>query len=153
MVRQARLWIAVVDGEHARLVQRAEDNALHTQEMVDSPQAHQSASDLGSERPGRSFESASPTRHSITPRNDLHEQAQVDFAHSVAARLNAADQDGAFDQLVLVAPPEILHAMQAKLDPGTAARVIGTLMKNLVKTPDDKLQSHLEDWVDKVVRR
>ena len=102
MVRQARLWIAVVDGEHARLVQRAEDNALHTQEMVDSPQAHQSASDLGSERPGRSFESASPTRHSIPPRNDLHEQAQVDFAPSMAARLNAADQDGAFDQLVLV---------------------------------------------------
>jgi len=143
------LWIAIADGEHARLVTRAADNALHTQSSLVSPAAHQQTSDLVSDRAGRSFESASPTRHAITPRTDPHEKAQLAFAHQVAAAINA----GSFDQLVLVAQPDILHAIQNHLDKPTRARVTGTLMKNLVKVPDHELQPHLAQWVHPIVRK
>lgn len=153
MPRQPELWIAIADGEHARLVARAADNALHTQTRLDSAAAHKQTSDLVSDRAGRSFESASPTRHAVTPRSDPHARAQLAFGHQVGEAVNAAAAAGRFDQIVLVAPADILHAIQERLDTAVRPRVLGTLMKDLVKTPDHELQPHLAQWVHPIVRK
>lgn len=152
MARQLTLLIAIADGEHARLITRADDNALHTHTRIDSRDAHKQTSDLVTDHAGRVHESASPTRHGITPKHDPHEQARFAFARHVATQVNAADAENRFDQLVLVAPADILHAIQAELADSTRARVVSTLAKDLVKVPDHELQSHLAQWVHPVVR-
>lgn len=153
MTRQPTLWIAIADGEHARLVGRAADNALHTQSSLDSTTAHQQTSDLVSDRAGRAFESASTMRSALSPRTDPHDKARGVFARQVAEMINAAALAGSFDQLVLVAQPEMLHILQDRLDATTSARVVGTLMKDLVKVPDHKLQPHLAAWVLPIIRK
>jgi hypothetical protein len=55
---------------------------------LDSRFAHRSGSELVSDRLGRSFESANPTRHAIAPRRDPGTAARVQFARAVAAELN-----------------------------------------------------------------
>lgn len=147
------LLILIADGEHARFVRPAADHALHTQEAIDSPAAHQRSADLGSDRPGAAFHSTSTAHHAVAPRHDPHDLAKEHFAKDLAARLNQAAAQDAFAALVLVAPPHTLATIQAGLDATARGRVVGALDKDLVKTPDHELGPHLRDWVRPVHRR
>jgi protein required for attachment to host cells len=147
MVVHGAVWIVVADGEHARFVTPAPESAFHTQRVLDSPSAHKRSSDLGTDRPDRSMESASATRHAITPKHDLHEMEKEKFARSVAQEINRASAQGAFDHLVLVAPAHTLSEIRDELDTTAAAKVVGTLQKDLVKVPDHELAPHLDELV------
>jgi protein required for attachment to host cells len=145
MPTSPELLFVIADGEHARFVRPAADNALHSETAFDSVTAHLRASDLGSDHPGASFHSGSTGHHSIAPRHDLHAMEKENFAHEVARQLNAASDT--FDEMVVVAPSHVLSAIKDALNTTTAAKVIGTLSKDLAKTPDSELWTHLRAWV------
>ena len=147
MASPLTLWIAIADGEHARFVKPDGDNALRTLNALDSASAHLRSRDLGSDRPGRSFESSGSAHHAVGERHDPHRLEKDKFAHLVAEQLNAAAANGDFDQLLLVAPPRALHELREALDDTTVKLLIGTLEKDLVKTPDHELWPHLRQWV------
>ncbi len=147
MVQQRIPCFVIADGGHARFVYPADDNALHTKEAFDSTHVHHQSSDLGSDRPGRSFESGTVTRHAIEPRHDPHEMEKQKFGHFVATKVCAASGAGAFNELILVAPAHTLATIRAELDTLTTAKLVGTLAKDLTKVPDDALYAHLKEWV------
>jgi protein required for attachment to host cells len=153
MVQHRIPCFLIADGGHARFVWPAEDNALHTREALDSVSAHKQDSDLVSDRPGRSFESASATRHAYTPRTDPHDQEKLKFADAVGEKLCALSAEGAFNELILVAPAEILAEVREKLDTLTEAKVTGTLAKDLAGVPDHELYPHLKQWIRPVHRQ
>jgi protein required for attachment to host cells len=153
MVQNHTLCFVIADGGHARFVFPAEDHALHTQESLDSIAATKQDSDLVSDRPGRSFESASPARHAYTPKTDPHELEKTRFARTVAEKLRALSAQGAFDKVVLVAPATVLEQISKGLDTATVAKVTATIAKDLVGVPDHELQPHLEPWARPVHRR
>ena len=146
MVKHSMVWIVIADGEHARFVTPAPKRAFHTQRVFESPSAHKKSSDLGTDRPTRSTESATGTSHAITPKHDLHEMEKQEFAHQVADEINRASAQGVFDQVVLVAPAHTLKEIRDKLDTTTAAKLVGTLQKDLTKVPDHELGPHLDEW-------
>ena len=69
------------------------------------------------------------------------------FTRLVAEQLNAAAAADEFDELLLVAPPRALHELREALDAATQAKLIGTLERDLVKTPDHELRPHVREWV------
>ena len=143
--RYPRIWLVVADGEHARVVVPSQaEGQFRTERTYDSATAHMKSADLGTDRPGRVHESASPTRHGVSPRHDLHAEAKRGFAAFVAEQVSAAEHD--FDRLVLVAPGHALHDLRDALDARTAAKVTGALEKDLVKIPDHELSAHLAEW-------
>jgi protein required for attachment to host cells len=152
MLKDGKLCIVIADGGHARFVHPAPDNALHTIEAMDSADLHKKDQDLVSDRPGRSFESASAARHAYTPRHDPHDMAKQRFAQAVAERINENAAAGRFDGLVIAAPSQVLNELLGALDGTTRAKLLGTLRKDLVKTPDHELRSHLTEWVRPVQR-
>lgn len=147
MTSHRGLCFLIADSEHARFVGADADNVLHTSRSFDSASAHLASHDLGSDRPGRSFESASSTRHGVAPRHDLHQLEKTRFAHFVAGEASTAAGEGVFDRLVLVAPARCLREIEDALDAPTAAMVTGRLAKDLVKTADHELSPHLHEWV------
>lgn len=147
MVQHRIPCFVIADGGHARFVYPASDNALHTREAMDSAHLHDQSSDLGSDRPGRSFESGSITRHAIAPRHDPHEMEKERFAQLVAAKVCEESTANAFNELILVAPDHVLATIRKALDGVTAAKLVGTLAKDLTKVPDNELYSHLKEWV------
>jgi protein required for attachment to host cells len=147
MARDRNLLIVIADGEHARFVRPAEDNALHSQSAIDSPDVHKQSTELGSDRPGASFHSGTSVHHGLAPRHDPHALAKEKFAHSIARQINTSAASGGFDELVVVAPPHVLSEILGALDTATGIKVIGTLGKDLVKTPDDKLWEHVRAWL------
>jgi len=148
MDRHAEICFVIADGGHARFVRTAADNALHTIEALDSATLHDKSHDLGTDRPGRTFESASSTRHAMTPRHDPHELEKDRFARLVGARINAE----VCDELVLVAPAHVLALLDAALDVAARGKVMGTLAKDLAGVPDHELWPHLKEWARPVHR-
>jgi hypothetical protein len=70
MARPPILRIVIADGEHVRFVQPDVDNVLRTIGSLDSASAHLRSRDIGSDRPGRSFESGAGARHAVGQRHD-----------------------------------------------------------------------------------
>ena len=153
MAKHPTVWIVVADGEHARFVAPAPKRAFHTQRAFESASAHKKSSDLGTDRPTRSTESATGTSHAITPKHDLHDMEKQKFAHQVAHEINLASAQRAFDEVVLVAPAHTLKEIRDKLDTTTAAKLVGTLQKDLIRVPDHELAPHLDEWALQRVSR
>jgi protein required for attachment to host cells len=152
MPQHHTLCFVIADGGHARFVRPASDNALHTFEAVDSVTLHKRDHDLVSDRPGRSFESAAVARHAYTPRTDPHEMAKDQFTREVARMVNANSAADEFHELILVAPSHVLSELTDALDAATKAKLLGSLAKDLVNTPDHELWPHLKEWVRPVTR-
>jgi protein required for attachment to host cells len=152
MPQHHNLCIVIADGGHARFVRPASDNALHTFEAVDSTNVHKRDHDLVSDRPGRAFESGAAARHAYTPRTDPHDQAKDQFVQLVAGRVNEDSAADVFNELVVVAPAHVLTELTDALDAPAKAKLLGSLAKDLVKTPDHELWPHLTEWVRPVQR-
>jgi protein required for attachment to host cells len=109
--------------------------------------AHLRSRDIGTDRPGRSFESGTSAHHAVGQRHDLHTMEKQKFARLVAEQLDAASARGDFDELVLAAPPRALRELREALDAATVAKLVGTLEKDLVKTTNHELRLHLREWI------
>jgi len=124
--KQPTLWVLVADGERARVV---------TPEAVE----------------GR-FVTVLPLGVSEHPhyppdlRKDPHQIDKVQFATELAHRLNHEADDGSYEQLVLVAPGHILHAVREALSKTAAARLVGAVPKDFAKLNDHDLSAHLTQW-------
>jgi protein required for attachment to host cells len=147
-MKKTRTWILVADGARARILQSegwgtgltpVPGQARH---MTNPPTREQV-----SDRPGRVQESASSTRHAMAPRVDWHRYEKHVFAGQLAAMLNRASQEKAFDRLVLVAPPSTLGDLRAALDKNVRRRVAAELDKDLTGVSLDDLQTQLEKIV------
>jgi protein required for attachment to host cells len=57
-----------------------------------------------------------------------------------------------FDELLLVAPPRALQDLVAALDAAARTKLVGSLEKDLTKTPDHELWPHLREWVSQARR-
>jgi protein required for attachment to host cells len=147
MARPLTLRIAIADGAHVRFVEPDADNVLRTVGALDSASAHLRSRDIGSDRPGRAYESSANAHHAVGQRHDLHTMEKEKFVRLVGEQINAAAAGDEFDELLLVAPPRALQELREVLDAGVLAKLVGTLERDLVKTPDHELWPHVREWV------
>ena len=152
MAKHGNQYIVIADGGHARFVRPQADNGLRTEEALDSAALHKQTRDLVSDRAGRAFDSSSPARHALAARSDARTLEKGRFARLVGEKICTAAAGGGFDELVLVAPSRILIELEATLDAGTRARLVGRLAKDLVGVPDHELRPHLRHWVGPLQR-
>lgn len=145
MPGRVTLLITIADGEHARFVEPDADNVLRTISSIDSASAHLRTRDLGTDRPGRAHESGNPAHHAVGQRHDLHLMEKEKFMQLVAAWINA--RVARFDELLIVAQPRVLGELRDTLDAAAAAKLVGTLEKDLVKIPDHELWPYVREWV------
>ena len=146
MAKAPVTWIVIADGGRARLVARrdAEPRYATLRELMSVAEQAPSR-ELGTDRPGRSKESATTARHAIEPRSDPHELAKQAFAREVAKVLNEANAAGEFDRIVLVAPPHVAAALRRALGKPVEAKIAAELAKDLTKIPDHELGRHLDE--------
>jgi protein required for attachment to host cells len=146
VVKASVTWVVVADGGRARLVARRESKPRYATLRELMSIAEQAPSrELGADKPGRSRESATTARHAIEPRSDPHELAKEAFAREIAKVLNEAGAAGAFDRIILAAPPHVAAALHRFLDKAVGAKIVGELPKDLTKIPDHELGRHLDE--------
>jgi len=142
-MKNAKVWYVIADGGRARFVERDDRGAYRTVLSFVASELHERSRDLGLDRPARVKESATPARHAVEPRRDLHAAAKEDFVKLVAEQLDAEHGRGQFEKLVLVAPRGVLTELKQKLSKPMAKLLAGDLQKDLTKVPDHALVEHL----------
>lgn len=138
-------WVVVCDGAKALVLENAGDEKfpnLKTREVYEQP--HPKTHDIGTDAPGRAFNSADTNRSAVeTP--DWHTEAERDFLCDLAHRLNTALEKGDAKSLILVAPPRALGVLRQECSHSHALQhaVRAEIAKDYVKLPVHEIEKHL----------
>lgn len=154
MAKTKRTWVMVADAARARFfVSEGEDVRPIEEVTLDNPAAHGFSRDLVSDKPGRTIESVGGAHHAQEPKHDPHRSAKEAFARRVADYVEQNALADKFDDLVLVAPPQMLGDLRGALGRHAAARVAGTAPKDLMKIPTAEMKAHLQPILDAAASR
>jgi protein required for attachment to host cells len=129
------IWVLVADGEKALFLENMTDDAnpnlrVWREERQDNPADREQ----GTDRPGR-FGDPGPGQRSAFEETDWHRLGKERFAQDLAERLYAFAHRGAFDRLVIVAPPRVLGDLRPRLHKEVADRVVAEVPKTLANHP------------------
>lgn len=145
MHKYGKIWFVLADGAKARILQHRSTEPRGFAVIVHevSPEAQLPSHELATDRPGRSYESAAPSRHAVEWKTDPHEAAKTHFEEKVVDLVNRAAEQGLFDALVLVAPPRVLGGMRKALSDHAKERLVLEEGKDLLKLPEQVLTTRL----------
>lgn len=101
--------------------------------------------EFDSDRAGRS--SGGQSRHAYEPHEDPRQHAVAHFARELAQDLARDYHLGAFQQLVLVAPPRFLGVLRDALGPKLTRALIGSVPKDLPRASAAELCAHVSSFV------
>lgn len=139
-----KTWILIAHRAGARIFENdGPGKGLKHVDAIAHPEGRLENKALGSDKPGRSFDSHGPGRHALGKEHDPVETVAREFAHALAARLDAGRANNVYGKLVLVAEPRFLGMLRAALSPRTAALVSATIEKDLGHVADRDLAAHL----------
>ncbi len=148
-MKPVRTWILIADAGRARVLENLGPGkgAHEVEGMTSDADLAASTHEMVDDRQGRSFESSGATRHPLVPRSDPRDLAKRSALASVADHLDQRASEGAFDRLVVVAPPQALGILRAAFSDRVKAAIVGEVAKDLTKVPDHDLAPHLADHV------
>jgi protein required for attachment to host cells len=142
--RRRNTCIVVADGARARIfIDPGGGGGLHPV-LLDSLEGDKRPTrEIGSDRPGRTFESADTSRHGYAPRVDWHTFEKHLFARRVAELVDQAHRLHAFDELVLVAPPKTLGELRSALGKESKRHIRAEFDKDLTGLDEHELVPRL----------
>ncbi len=143
-MKPVRTWVVIADSSRAKVVETTNKgrDVVPVEDMTFSAELPPSR-EIVSDKPGRSFESYGHARHSVHA-PDPHRELKRAFAKSLAGALHAKFAEGRFDNLFVIAPPEMLGHLREALPKEVMSKVSGDLAQDLVKLPIQKLHLRLE---------
>jgi protein required for attachment to host cells len=136
--------IFVGDGRKALFLRNDGDDKfpnLKTERVFaeENPLTH----DQGTDRPGRSFESAHTGRRGAVEQTDWHRLEEDRFVGRVAAALEDVVRKGGVPALVIVAPPRTLADLRRDFHADVKKLIVAEIDKDLTKHPVGEIETHL----------
>ena len=143
-MKPIRTWVLITDAARARVFENTGKGTGLTivQDMTLDAELLPSH-ELGTDRPGRSFDSIGSARHAMESPSDLHREQKRQFARRVAEAIEERQAKQRFESLVLVAPPVTMGDLRAALPEKVKAVVAAEVVADLTKTPMSELPAHL----------
>lgn len=136
-------WVVLCDGRKAIILVNVGDRtypnlrAAESCEHADSPTHNQ-----GTDAPGRVYSSVGPARSTVE-QTDWHDQAERDFLHGIANRLDRAVQEGETKALIIVAPPRALGMLREVFTDRVRQAVREEIDKDLMRLPIYEIEKRL----------
>ena len=132
----ARTWVLVAESSRAKFYSASSiKGPLAEVDTLVHPESRMHEGDLVSDRPGSDRGGVGHGRHIVDDRTTARKQENLSFARDIAANLAAAHHKGAFNKLVLIAPPAFLGLLRENLSKEVLDCVTGQIDKNLVQQP------------------
>lgn len=129
MLIPQNMLVITVDGQNARLLRNGGSATTPRFEIVDERHSDIPPDrDLMADRPGRSFASAAPVRHAYQE-DSVHDRAEGEFAVRAMDMLDGGNAAG--DPVVLIAPPQTLGILRAKMPQKHRDRITHEINKDL----------------------
>ena len=141
-------WILIADRSNARVFENAgAHHGLSLVREIEHPEGRLQNREIGSDKPGRSFDSHGQGRHALGTEYDPSEHLAQQFAKSLAGVLEEGRTHHRFDRAVLVAEPRFLGLIKDALSGPTRDCVSATVNKDLSHVREHDLPQHLRDIV------
>lgn len=130
------MWVVVADSEKAMILENKGDTRKPDLHQIERMEAGEII--VNSDRPGRVHESMQNKRSAMdTPDfGRLNAEAMV---ADLVAWLEKQATKGAFQKMVLVAPPQVLGAIRDEMNDALRGRVVAEMDKTLTKHPLPKI--------------
>jgi protein required for attachment to host cells len=136
------LWVIVADGEKALFLRNKGDNKFPNLGVVqEMEQENPATREQGTDKPGRQ---SNEGPRSAVEETDWHRLGKERFAAEIAERLYKLAHRGAFDELVLIAPPQVLGEMRQKLHKEVSEKVQAEIPKTLTRHTISDIESLLQ---------
>jgi len=136
-------WVVVCDGAKEIILENIGDAAypdLRTRAVEEH--ADPRSRELGTDAPGRSFQSVG-TMRSAVEETDWHDEEERRFLTRLADRLDKAVLSKAAKGLVIVAPPRALGVLRKAYTQHIRDALIAEVDKDLVALPVSQIEEHL----------
>ena len=133
----------VADGRDARFFSRAAPGAALV-ELVDKHMCADPGEPARDHVP-RVFDRFGGGRHGVEDHLTPHEAAEAAFLHKVAERVNQTVARGAFEHLVLCAPPRALGILRSSISEGSRDRIRLSIDKDLCKETRAEIDARLTE--------
>ena len=138
------LWIVVADGEKALFLENHGDTQYPDLQVVqEMEQENPATREQGSDRPGRYSDGPSIHRSAVED-TDWHRLGKERFADEIAERLYKLAHRGAFKEMVLIAPPQVLGEIRRKLHKEVAEKITVEIPKTLTNHTIFEIESLLQ---------
>jgi protein required for attachment to host cells len=135
--------IVVFDGAKARFFKLEPGGQLRASAEMQSG-LHRFNRETVSDKEGRTFSSASATRHAYEPKHDPHKQEKHDFVHRLVKTLDDAYDQGAYRRLIVVAPERSLGEFRSLASSRLSKLVACEIAKEFTQYSDHELAERLE---------
>ena len=133
-------WVVVADGEKALLLENETDHENpHLTVVRKKEQDNPSDLEQSANRPGRMHDNG-PGHKSAVDDTDWHELAKERFAADLADLLYKHAHKGNFDDIILVAAPNILGELRDQLHQEVTDKVRGEIPKTLTNHPLNEIE-------------
>ena len=137
--------IVVADAVQAQLYQRdGHGGALQQIKVLDHPEGRARERELTSDVSGDTFDSHGFGRHSIQADYSAKGHELNKFAKEICQTVEQLRTAGAFDELMLVAPPKMLGAIRDHLSISAQQAVTAEIPKRLVATTAEAVAEALQ---------
>lgn len=143
-----KIWVVVAGTGRARIFGCDGRNG-ELEEVADlvHPESRLQAREVGTDAPGRSFDSRGNARHAMSPREGPQRTEMRRFASEIADRLRDGHERGQFERFYLIAEPRMLGSLREALDDPTRSHLSGDIALNLVTHTVADIRAHLPDYL------
>lgn len=140
----SKTWVVVAENSRARIF-LMKNTGTPLEELADLQQVESRLHerDLGSDRPGRTFDSHGGGRHAKEPVTSPKKNETINFAKFVADRINSDYINGEFEKLILIAAPQFLGLLRKSLTEQVKHRITREINKNFVKRDEAYIREQL----------
>jgi protein required for attachment to host cells len=131
----ANMWVAVIDG--ARGIILVNEGTAIEPRLVSRKTYHQdnpSSHEQGNDRPGRVHESVGHSRSGVEM-PDLHQKAEDRFVNAIIADLEKEAATGAFQKIVIIAPPIALGVLRKHIGAALKPHIAKEIAADYTKMP------------------
>lgn len=141
-----RIWILIADNHLARIFRKPERHLELIAEAEPSETRGKEA--IPNNAIGRVVSSSGKSvRHKLEPHMAPGEKEAQSFVHDIAAWLDEAVRENAFDRMILIAAPKMLGELRKALSGAIQNRIVAEVNKDLTKMPLGDLEEELEKIV------
>jgi protein required for attachment to host cells len=141
------IWILSADTHKARIFCARQPHSQDIVEIKDfvQPETAMRAQDLQTDNLGRFSQGGAQQHSSRVPQTSLKEKNTTEFARKIAHYLEAEHKKGNFQNLGLIAAPDMLGELRAHLSPALTKDISFSLDKNVTQLNAQELRGHLPD--------
>ena len=138
------IWILVADRARARLfsLSKGASRMIEIEDFV-NPEARTPGHERERAPPPRVHDRLGEGRHAIEAHTSPREKVTSQFATMLGSHLKHAHDEQRYRDLVLVAPPRFLGALNAALGARLGETVLLRVSKNLTRSPEKEIREAL----------